>query len=156
MLFEFLKHVFFFFWYLHLHFVPIVRLFHKRCEGQIYSILISLVHEQPESSIPVISKHLHTLSEVTFPFTSCSLSAPPTNVIMRYVVKFTHTEICSLCTKHVKKKKKKDEKPCVLFLAGAAESDLVLKWTLVKGPQWRAAVWQPVISCLNPNITRHP
>lgn len=52
----------------------------------------------------MISSHLHMLSEVTFPFTSCSLCAPPAKVIMCYVVKFTHTKICSLSTKQKKKK----------------------------------------------------
>lgn len=86
---------------------------------------------------PMISRHLHTLSEVTFPFTSYSLYGPPTNVIMCYVVKFTHMEICSLSTKYVQKKG-----ALCPFLDEwlQRQSDLVLKWILVKGPQWRGAV----------------
>lgn len=91
----------------------------------------------------MISSHLHTLSEVTFPFTSCSLCVPPAKVIMCYVVKFTHTKICSLSTKQ----KKKSLVSFSGWMAGAAESDLVLEWTLVKGPRRRGAVWQPVIDC---------
>lgn len=50
--FDFLKHVFFSFCNFPLHFITTMHLFNGRCEGQIYSMLISLVHEQPESSVP--------------------------------------------------------------------------------------------------------
>lgn len=50
--FDFLKHVFLSSCYSRLHFITTPHLFNARREGLIYSMLISPVHEQPESSVP--------------------------------------------------------------------------------------------------------
>lgn len=47
------------------------------------------MHSESHHFTLMISSHLHTLTEVTFPFTSCSLCMPLANVIMCYAVKFT-------------------------------------------------------------------
>lgn len=136
-----------------LHFITIQHLFDMKWEGQIYSMLISPVHAQSKSSLH--SDDLKSSSHTDWsnvPLHFCSLCMPLANVIMCYAVKFTQFQF----TYHQTCQKKK-KKPVSFsgWMAGMVESGLLQEWTLVKGPQWREAVWQPVINCSKSNMAFH-
>lgn len=145
---QFLETIYFLFLLFLTVYTVIRHLFDMRWEGQFYSMLISPVNAQLKSS-------LHADGLKSSPHTNWSNFSLQLLLLMHASCKCDNV-LCSeihTISVHLAPNVSKMAVSFSGWMAGMVESGLLQEWTLVKGTQWREAVWWPVINCANPTTS---